>query len=155
MIRFLLDSNLSHRVAQLLRNAGIDAAHVPDNDLQHATHSITLEFTRQHAVVLVSEDTDFGELLARQCTVVPSFVLLRTYEPMTPDEQAAVLLANLPEPASSTTPADAASNTRTAGAAAAACASRAAIKTSAPTRTPEAKDSQTIVVVSRKDQLQT
>lgn len=26
----------------------------------------------------------------------PSFVLLRTYEPLTPDEQAAVLLANLP-----------------------------------------------------------
>jgi hypothetical protein len=28
--------------------------------------------------------------------VVPSFVLLRTYEPMAPDDQAAVLLANLP-----------------------------------------------------------
>ncbi|MGH3671388.1 MAG: DUF5615 family PIN-like protein, partial [Pseudonocardiaceae bacterium] len=54
-----------------------------------------LEFARQHAFVLVSEDTDFGELLARQCTVAPSFVRLRTYEPMTPDEQAAVLLANL------------------------------------------------------------
>ena len=45
---------------------------------------------------LVSEDTDFGELLARQRTARPSFVLLRTYEPLTPDEQAAVLLANLP-----------------------------------------------------------
>ena len=28
--------------------------------------------------------------------MAPSFVLLRTYEPMTPDEQAAVLLVNLP-----------------------------------------------------------
>ena len=28
--------------------------------------------------------------------MTPSFVLLRTYEPMTPDDQAAVLLANLP-----------------------------------------------------------
>jgi predicted nuclease of predicted toxin-antitoxin system len=46
--------------------------------------------------VIVSEDTDFGELLAQQCTVVPSFVLLRTYEPMTPDKQVTVLLANLP-----------------------------------------------------------
>jgi predicted nuclease of predicted toxin-antitoxin system len=95
-MRFLLDSNLSHRVAQLLRDAGIDATHVRDNDLQHATDSVILEFARQHAFVLVSEDTDFGELLARQCTVAPSFVLLRTYEPLTPDEQAAVLLANLP-----------------------------------------------------------
>lgn len=95
-MKFLLDSNLSHRVAQLLRHAGIDAAHVRDHDLQHANDSMILKFARQHGFVLVSEDTDFGELLARQCTVAPSFVLLRTYEPMTPDEQAAVLLANLP-----------------------------------------------------------
>lgn len=95
-MKFLLDSNLSHRVAQLLRDAGIEAAHVRDKELQHATDSVILEFARQHAFVLVSEDTDFGELLARQYTVAPSFVLLRTYEPMTPDDQAAVLVANLP-----------------------------------------------------------
>jgi predicted nuclease of predicted toxin-antitoxin system len=95
-MKFLLDSNLSHRVAQLLRDAGIEAAYVRDKDLQHATDSVILKFARQHAFVLVSEDTDFGELLARQCTVAPSFVLLRTYEPMTPDDQAAVLVANLP-----------------------------------------------------------
>src|SRR6185437_7979414 len=95
-MRFLLDSNLSHRVAQLLRDAGIEAVHVRDHDLQHATDSVILEFALQHAFVLVSEDTDFGELLARQHTATPSFVLLRTYELLTPDEQATVLLANLP-----------------------------------------------------------
>ena len=95
-MKFLLDSNLSHRVAQLLRDASIDAAHVRDHDLQHASDLAILVFARQHSFVLVSEDTDFGELLARQRTVAPSFVLLRTYEPMTPDEQAAILLANLP-----------------------------------------------------------
>lgn len=51
----------------------------------------------RQSLVLVSEDTDFGELLAQQRTAVPSFVLLRTYEPMTPTEQAAVLVANLPK----------------------------------------------------------
>jgi hypothetical protein len=70
-MKFLLDSNLSHRVAQLLRDGGINAAHVRDNNLQHATDSMIVEFARQHAFVLVSEDTDFGELLARQCTVAP------------------------------------------------------------------------------------
>lgn len=94
-MKFLLDSNLSYRVAQLLCDAGLDAAHVRDKGLQHATDSVILEFARQHAFVLVSEDTDFGELLARQRTAAPSFVLLRTYEPLTPDEQAAVLLANI------------------------------------------------------------
>jgi len=46
--------------------------------------------------VIVSEDTDFGELLARQRTAAPSFVLLRTDGSMTPDQQAGVLIANLP-----------------------------------------------------------
>lgn len=38
-MKFLLDSNLSHRVAQLLRDAGIEAVHVRDHDLQHAADS--------------------------------------------------------------------------------------------------------------------
>lgn len=95
-MKFLLDSNLSHRVAQLLCDSGLDAAHVRDKGLQHATDSVILEFARQHGLVLVSEDTDFGELLAQQRMAAPSFVLLRTYEPLTPDDQAAVLVANLP-----------------------------------------------------------
>ncbi len=80
----------------MLRDAGIDATYVRDKDLQHATDLTILVFAREHSFVLVAEDTDFGELLARQRTVEPSFVLLRTYEPMTPDEQAAILLATLP-----------------------------------------------------------
>ena len=72
-MKFLLDSHLSHRVAKLLRDAGIDATHVRDNGLQHATDLTILVFARQHSFVLVSEDTDFGELLALQRTVAPSF----------------------------------------------------------------------------------
>ncbi|MGH3814520.1 MAG: DUF5615 family PIN-like protein [Pseudonocardiaceae bacterium] len=45
-MKFLLDSNLSHRVAQLLRDAGIDATRVRDNDLQHATDLTILMFAR-------------------------------------------------------------------------------------------------------------
>ena len=83
-MKLLLDSNLSPRVAQLLREADLDAAHVRDHDLQHATDAVILEFARLHSLVLVSEDTDFGELLAQQRKAAPS------------SEQAAVLVANLP-----------------------------------------------------------
>ncbi len=95
-MRLILDANISHRVARLLRGADIDAGHVRDHNLQHATDTAILEFARERSLVVVSEDTDFGELLAQQRTAAPSFVLLRTYQPITPDEQAAVLLANLP-----------------------------------------------------------
>jgi hypothetical protein len=54
------------------------------------TNLTILVFARQYSFVLVSEDTDFGALLAQQRTVAPSFLLLRNYEPMTPDERAAI-----------------------------------------------------------------
>lgn len=94
-MRFLVDANLSHRVARLLREAGLDATHVRDHEMQHAADVMIMGYAREHSFVVVSEDTDFGELLARQRAVAPSLVLLRTYEPMTPDEQAAVLVANM------------------------------------------------------------
>lgn len=95
-MKLLLDSNLSHRVARRLRDGGLDADHVRDHGLQHDSDATIMQFARERSLVIVSEDTDFGELLAHQRAVAPSLVLLRTYEPMTPDEQAAVLLANLP-----------------------------------------------------------
>lgn len=95
-MRLLLDSNLSHRVARRLIEAGFEAQHVRDFTLQHATDVEILAFARERSFVVLSEDTDFGALLAEQRAATPSFVLLRTYDPMTPDEQAAVLAANLP-----------------------------------------------------------
>ncbi len=71
-MKLLLDSNLSHRVARLLRDADIDAVHVREHNLQHATDAAILEFAREHSLVVVSEDTDFGELLAQQRTAAPS-----------------------------------------------------------------------------------
>lgn len=91
-MRFLLDSNLSPRVALLLRVAGLDAQHVRDHGLQRAADAVILEFARDRSFVIVSEDTDFGELLAQQRTAAPSFVLLRTDGSMTPDQQAGVLM---------------------------------------------------------------
>lgn len=95
-MRFLLDSNLSPRVAMLMRTAGTDAEHVRDHGLQSEPDVVVLAFARDNGFVVVSEDTDFGELLAREKTAAPSLVLLRTNGPMTPDDHAALLLANLP-----------------------------------------------------------
>ena len=45
--------------------------------------------------VLVTEDTDFGVLLARYRAVTPSVVLFRSSDPLTPAEQVQLLLTNL------------------------------------------------------------
>lgn len=46
--------------------------------------------------VIVSEDTDFGALLAHRQLSRPSFMLIRSIEPLTPQQQTLLLTANLP-----------------------------------------------------------
>jgi hypothetical protein len=45
--------------------------------------------------VLITEDTDFGALLARNQSLHPSLILFRSADPLTPEEQSRLLLANL------------------------------------------------------------
>lgn len=94
-MRLLLDANLSPRVAGLLRASGFDAVHVRDRAMQRAPDPAILERAAQEERVLVSEDTDFGALLARSGARLPSFVLLRSGDPLTPDEQARLLTERL------------------------------------------------------------
>jgi predicted nuclease of predicted toxin-antitoxin system len=45
--------------------------------------------------IVISHDTDFGTLLAFRRLTKPSFVLIRSSDPLAPEEQAAMLIANL------------------------------------------------------------
>lgn len=95
-MRLLIDQNLARRVAMLLREAGHDAVHIGDRGLSSSEDDEILALDVAESRVLVSEDTDFGALLARSGSRLPSFVLIRAAEPLTPAEQSALLVANLP-----------------------------------------------------------
>ena len=96
-MRFLVDANLSPRVAALLSGTGFESIHVADVDLLTATDQAIVDYAAGNALVIVSADTDFGELLAvSRGAVRPSVVLLRSTDRLTPDQQAALLGANLP-----------------------------------------------------------
>ncbi len=95
-MRLLIDANLSPRVAALLRAAGHDTRHVVDVGLGTASDADILAWAADHDHVVVSSDSDFSALLARHRRANPSFVLLRHLNELTPDRQAALLLANLP-----------------------------------------------------------
>ena len=94
-MRLLVDQNIAPRVADLLGRAGHDAVHVSSLGLQRAGDDEILRVALAEDRVIVSEDTDFGALLARAGARAPSFVLIRSAAPMTPDAQAFLLVAAL------------------------------------------------------------
>ena len=94
-MKLLIDECLAVEVAERLRQAGHDAVHVVDLGLAGRVDEDVLSAALSLGRVLISADTDFGELLARSRASLPSFVLLRRTGHR-PQDQAQLLIANLP-----------------------------------------------------------
>ncbi len=91
-MRFLVDANLSPRVA----TGGFKSIHVGNVGLLTAADQAILDYAAASELVIISADTDFGELLAiSRGAVRPSVVLLRSADRLSPEQQAALLIANL------------------------------------------------------------
>ena len=94
-MRFLIDANLSPAVADRLRAAGHDAVAVREVGLQHADDERILDVALAADRVIVSHDTDFGTLLAVRRATKPSFILIRSADPLTTAQIVEMLLDNL------------------------------------------------------------
>lgn len=94
-MRFLVDNNLSPVLAELLTQAGHDAAHVRTYDMRSALDIEIMERARSEDRVVLSADTDFGALLAHQRATSPSFLLLRVRTGRRTAGLAMLVLANL------------------------------------------------------------
>ncbi len=94
-MKFLLDENQSPLLVEHLRNAGHEAVHVRDVGLRAAEDVEILSYAAQHEQVIVSGDTDFGELLAKNHAAAPSVVLFRRQGQRRAAQIADLLLANL------------------------------------------------------------
>ncbi|MGF1596171.1 MAG: DUF5615 family PIN-like protein [Acidimicrobiales bacterium] len=94
-MRFLLDENQSPAIVGLLQEAGHDAVHVRQVGRAGAPDEDVFAFAAAERRVILSGDTDFGELLARSNASGPSLVLLRRQGRRRAAEVASLLLANL------------------------------------------------------------
>ena len=95
-MKFLIDNNLSPALVEHLGADGHEAVHVRRYTLQSAPDEVVLQRARDEGRVLISADTDFGALLARQHADRPSVLLLRRATPRRALDQAPLILANLP-----------------------------------------------------------
>ena len=95
-MKFLIDNALSPVLAEELRKAGHNAKHVRDFGMQSAADTDVLGKAATEGRTLISADTDFGSLLARSGGREPSVILFRIASPRRPQDQARLLLKNLP-----------------------------------------------------------
>lgn len=94
-MKFLLDQNISPALVSLLANADHSAEHVRDLGMSEASDEEVLAAANSADAVLISSDTDFGELLAHSNAAEPSVILLRRQEGRRASEIAALIVANL------------------------------------------------------------
>ena len=84
-------------LAVLLTNAGHDAVHVCDRKMERAEDPEVLALAETENRILLSADSDFGEILTLGAKHKPSLVLFRGEFETAAREQAGLLLAHLPE----------------------------------------------------------
>lgn len=76
-MRFLVDNALSPRMAEGLSLSGHDAVHVHRLGMANADDETIFEFAEKENRILISEDTDFGTILAARRASFPSVILFR------------------------------------------------------------------------------
>ncbi len=95
-MKFLIDNALPPSLADLLVAAGYEAVHVRTYGMQAAEDVTILARALREGQIVVSADTDFGQILAAQEAQHPSFILFREPNLLSARDYYKMLVPNLP-----------------------------------------------------------
>lgn len=76
-MKFLADMGISPKTVEFLNDSGHDAIHLHDQNLDKLPDSKILEKARGENRILLTNDLDFGELVAASSGNLPSVVIFR------------------------------------------------------------------------------
>lgn len=76
-MQLLLDQGLPRTAATLLRDAGIDTLHVGEIEMATAKDSEILSYSQSEQRIVVTLDSDFHTLLAKDNAISPSVIRIR------------------------------------------------------------------------------
>ncbi len=93
-MKLLLDMNLSPSWVQFLANAKIEAVHWSTIGVHSATDAEIFQHAASHGLIIVTNDLDFGSILAHTHQTGPSVVQVRTQDP-TPNAVGTLVLQAL------------------------------------------------------------
>ena len=82
-MKFLADMGISHRTVSFLRGQGHEAVHLHEEGLDELPDSDILMKARDAGMVLLTNDLDFGELMAAGGAGAPTVITFRLSD-MTP-----------------------------------------------------------------------
>ena len=91
-MRFLLDENVSFRVAGRLKAAGLDAVHVGELGLTSTDDAVILSRAHDESWVLVTADHDFVQMLFASGDTGPSVILVRDVQALRSADLAGLLV---------------------------------------------------------------
>ncbi len=90
-MEFLIDNNISPKVADSLSQNGFGSVHVKKLGMSAATEDAIFGYANENNLTIISADTDFGFILSTWQFNRPSVILLRHISPL-PEIQAKYLL---------------------------------------------------------------
>lgn len=83
-MKFMADMGISARTVAHLREMGYDSVHLRDEHMQRSGDAAVLQKAFREGRVLLTQDLDFGDLMAASKGVLPSVVIFRLHD-MRPD----------------------------------------------------------------------